>query len=149
MRKPFKENSFDFVLNLFTSFGYFETEQENQQTISAIALNLRHNGKLVLDFFNTSVVLANLPYKEHKTVSNINFSLQKRVENGFILKDIDFEDQNVPYHFQESVKAISYAEFLVYFKNAGLQVLEVFGNYQLNAWNPTTSPRMIWLLQKQ
>jgi len=38
MRKAFKSNEFDIVTNLFTSFGYFEKDEDEQKTINAMAL---------------------------------------------------------------------------------------------------------------
>ena len=46
---PFKENTFDAVFNLFTSFGYFENEEDNLRTIKAIKQNLTSKGLAVID----------------------------------------------------------------------------------------------------
>ena len=52
MRETFRPNSFDFVLNLFTSFGYFEDNYDNFRAIKAISENLKSGGKLVLDYIH-------------------------------------------------------------------------------------------------
>ena len=41
MRNVFKENSFNLVTNLFTSFGYFDNSLDEQKTINAMVKNLK------------------------------------------------------------------------------------------------------------
>ena len=67
MRIPFRKDSFDYVLNLFTSFGYFETTEEHCNAIQSIAVSLKPGGKLLLDFLNPYVVVNNLVSAESKT----------------------------------------------------------------------------------
>ena len=144
IRKPFRENSFDYVFNLFTSFGYFETQEENQETISALAASLKRQGILVIDFFNTEKVLSCLPQAEIKEIEGISFRIEKSLQKKFIVKDIRFENK----HFQERVMAITYQDFLGYFENANLQIQHCFGNYQLSDYEPSKSERMIWIVKK-
>lgn len=144
IRKPFRENSFDYVFNLFTSFGYFETEEENQETISALAASLKVGGWLVLDFFNTEKVVTSLPQNEIKEVDGISFAISKSLQEKFIVKDIRFEDK----YFQERVMAIQYQDFMRYFERANLQIQHCFGCYQLTEYESSRSDRMIWLVKK-
>ena len=51
---------FDLVINLFTSFGYFETDRENAEVIEQIGQNLDQGGWLVMDFFNSTWLRHNL-----------------------------------------------------------------------------------------
>jgi len=48
---PF-ENEFDVVLNLFTSFGYLEKDEEDQKVIHQVAKALRPSGRFVIDIVN-------------------------------------------------------------------------------------------------
>lgn len=144
IRRPFKENSFDYVFNLFTSFGYFETQQENQEAINALTANLKTGGYLVIDFFNTQKVIATLPQTEQKEIDGITFHISKSLQGKFIVKDISFEDK----HFQERVMAITYYDFLWYFKQANLHVQHCFGDYQLAEYDAFKSDRMIWIAKK-
>ncbi|MFN3315727.1 MAG: class I SAM-dependent methyltransferase [Raineya sp.] len=144
IRKPFRNNHFDYVFNLFTSFGYFETEEENQETIKALATNLKAGGILVIDFFNTEKVVASLPQTEKKEIDGITFHIEKKLEDKFIVKNIRFEDK----YFQERVMAIGYQDFLGYFEQANLQVQKCFGDYQLSDYESSNSDRMIWIVKK-
>ena len=59
MRKVFKENYFDFGINLFTSFGYFENNKDHSKAINAMAKNLKKDGLLIIDFMNVKKVISN------------------------------------------------------------------------------------------
>ncbi len=151
MRNVFEQGkgSFDFILNLFTSFGYFAQEDENKQAICRAAEGLKKGGKFVLDFLNPEKVIQGLVPKERKTVENIDFSITRALsDDGYIVKDIWFEDENRPFHFQERVKAIRKEDFIQYFEAAGLTVEAVYGDYQLNDYDERISDRMIFVAKK-
>ncbi|NQX86784.1 MAG: methyltransferase domain-containing protein [Flavobacteriaceae bacterium] len=136
---------FDAVFNLFTSFGYFEDETDNLNTIKAIKANLTQNGIGVIDFMNVNYTLNNLVPEDVKHIEGINFK-QKRYENeGYIIKDISFEHNNQHYKFQERVKALSLDDFKVLFERAGIQLLETFGDYKLKKYHPEFSERLIMI----
>ena len=59
MSKPYQDK-FDAVFNLFTSFGYFEDESCNLNTIKAIKSELNEFGFGVIDFMNVNFVKTNL-----------------------------------------------------------------------------------------
>lgn len=148
MRKLYKAKEFDYVFNLFTSFGYFDSYKENEQTICAVSKSLKANGYLVIDFLNPQVVIDQLIPAEIKTMDHIDFRISRFLEKGYIVKNIQFEDDGETYFYQERVKAITKDEFLSYFEAAGLEVKEIFGNYNLEAYNLHNSQRMIFIVQK-
>lgn len=149
MREVFRKDAFDYVLNLFTSFGYFKTEKENQQAIDAAAAALKPGGRLLIDFLNPYVVVHNLRPEEVKVLDGIEFHISKHLsEDNYIVKDIRFSDQGKDYHFQERVKAIRRMEFLEYFRHAGLLVEDCFGDYELNDYEAGESDRMIFVCRK-
>ncbi|WP_205501396.1 SAM-dependent methyltransferase [Rufibacter psychrotolerans] len=148
MREVFRPEAFDFVFNLFTSFGYFKADAENVVALRATTAALKTGGKLVIDFMNTPRVIGRLVAQETKQVEGITFHITRKVEAGFILKTIRFEDQGQPYEFVERVRALHYEEFLEYFQMARLRLADVFGDYQLNPFDPQKSERMIFILKK-
>ena len=148
MRETYLENYFDYALNLFTSFGYFETDNDNQKAINAMAKNLKKGGKLIIDFMNTKKVILNLVEEEVKAVDNICFHIQRKVENGFILKDIRFKDAGKNHHYQEKVQALSMRDFSYYLQKAGMNVVDLWGDYELNDFNALHSNRLIIVAQK-
>lgn len=138
---------FNFVFNLFTSFGYFENEIDNVNTIKSIKDNLMPNGIGVIDFFNAEQVIANLVEEEIKQVEHITFKIKRFVENGFIIKQIDFTDDGEEFSFQERVKAITLDDFKKYLELSGFTLLEIFGDYSLSKFNTKSSPRLILIFQ--
>ena len=148
MRQVFRENSFNYVLNIFTSFGYFEKKGENKISIQAAAAALKKGGRLVIDFFNTKKVINTLVPYEEKTLQGITFRIKKELVNGFIVKNITFEDNGEPYYFQEKVKAITKSDFLKYCHAAQLEITDFFGDYDLKEFDPQESERIIFIARK-
>jgi|ERR1019366_4196276 SAM-dependent methyltransferase len=146
MRKTGRINYFDYVLNLFTSFGYFEKESDDYATINAVSKALKTGGIFVLDFMNVQKVLANLIPYETKICEDIEFKITRSISNNFIIKQIQFSDQGKKYNFQERVKVLTIADFEKYFAANKLKVLHLKGSYQLEKFNPNTSDRLIMIM---
>lgn len=136
---------FDAVFNLFTSFGYFENEADNLNTIKAIKANLKPNGIGVIDFMNTNYVLEHLVTEDIKHIDGIDFKQQRYKKEGYIVKDIQFSHEGQAYQFQERVKAFTLEDFTDMFEKAGIQLLDVFGDYKLKKYHPQTSERLIMI----
>jgi SAM-dependent methyltransferase len=148
MREEFAENEYDAVLNIFTSFGYFDDPSDNQRCIQAFQKALKPGGRLVLDFMNITKVLRQLVEEESKEIDGIQFRIHKSIENNKIIKDIRFEDQGKAFHFQEKVSMLYKEDFLKYFTFAGLTIKDIFGDYQLNPYDSEKSDRIILIAEK-
>ena len=146
MCKPYKQQ-FDAVFNLFTSFGYFDKEEDNLNTIKAIKEDLNAYGFGVIDFMNTEYIIDNLVPEETKTVDGIEFKLKRYVDNGYILKDIDFTHDGVDYSYQERVRAFTLDDFKTMFEQAGVYLLDIFGDYKLNKFDAKASNRLIMIFK--
>ncbi len=143
MRRPFKKNYFDVVFNLFTSFGYFDHDRDQQQVVSSTAQSLKARGKYVIDFMNVHKVKKELVEKETKTVSGINFKIERKIEGGFIRKKISFSIASKINEFEENVEMIELDDFERFFKKASMKALHVFGSYDLEKFNRKNSDRLI------
>ena len=148
MREVYQGNSFDVVTNLFTSFGYFEDNKDEQKAINAMASNLKSGGFLVIDFMNVKKVIANLVKKKKKMIDNITFDISRKVEDGYIIKDIAITNGTKKQHFQEKVKAITLADYSEFITTAGLKIIDIFGNYKLEDFDIKTSDRLILICKK-
>ncbi|WP_133758292.1 class I SAM-dependent methyltransferase [Gelidibacter sediminis] len=146
MCRPFNDQ-FDAVFNLFTSFGYFDRTEDNLNTIKAIREDLNESGFGVIDFMNSDFVIENLVPEDVKTAGGIDFHLQRYVEDGYIIKDIRFTDKGEKFHYQERVKAKTLADFEVLFEEAGVYLLDVFGDYKLRKFHKNTSERLIMIFK--
>ena len=149
MRRVFRVNYFDYVLNLFTSFGYFENEKDDLATIHAICKTLKSTGTFVFDFFNVKKVIATLVDTETKIIDNIEFKITRHIENNFIIKHILVTDNGTQFSFQERVKALTITDFEKYFAANKLKIVHLFGNYQLEKYNENDSDRLIIIAKKE
>ena len=134
--------TFDAVLNLFTSFGYFEHEIDNLRTIQAIKSELSPNGYGVIDFLNVQYVAQHLVPQEVKTVDGIDFNIERKIQDDHIIKSIRFTDGDTQ-QYQEKVRALTLDDFQSFFKTAGVQLKHCFGNYSLEPFDASNSERLI------
>ena len=146
MRDPIKEK-YDAIFNLFTSFGYFEDDSEDIAILNSMKNGLKKDGYLVLDFLNVEKLKTSLVLKETKTIDNIEFHIKREIKNGFILKHISFFADNKLHNFTEQVKYIDLEKFKNYFGKVGLEIKNVFGNYELSKFDPEISNRLIFVVK--
>ena len=150
MRMPFGINRYHIVFNFFTSFGYFETEDEHYRVINNIARSLKPGGVVVMDYINATAVEACLVPYETKKVENIVYNLSRRADNRFIYKNIIVNDpvNDDKLEYTEQVAKFNLYDFEDMFRYNGLKLQNVYGDYCLNSFEPLTSPRMILLAKK-
>lgn len=146
MREPF-EIKFDAIFNLFTSFGYFENDADNLTTLKAIKKSLNDFGFAVIDFMNVHKVVENLVPNEIKEVDGIVFNIKRWFENGYIYKNIQFTYEDEAYDFTEKVKALTLEDFELLMEQAGIYLLDTFGDYKLHKFYKKESDRLIMIFK--
>ena len=75
---------FDFIFNLFTSFGYIN-EKHNLNTFKSINNSLINHGILVIDYLNVFKLKEELVEKETKKIGNIIFNIKRSFKAGIFL----------------------------------------------------------------
>ena len=148
MRHLFYNSFFDVALNLFTSFGYFETDQEHIDALKNFNTALRPGGLLVLDFFNSQKIIETLSANMEKTVDGIDFKIHKEINHHCIFKTIDFKDKGKDYSFTEEVKVYTMEDFQSFFSQSGFEIMHCFGNYNLEEFDKHNSDRLIFICKK-
>jgi SAM-dependent methyltransferase len=148
MRSLFYNNTFDIAFNLFTSFGYFDSDDEDVDALKTFYKVLKPGGLLVLDYFNSNKMLKNLIATATKTVEGINFHIQKSVQDNKIIKTIKFEDNHIAYEFNEMVSTFTLEGFTRLFKLSGFEIIDYFGNYSLERYEADSSDRLIFICKK-
>ncbi len=150
MRKTFRAGYFDVAMNLFSSFGYLENDEDNLTALKAISSNLCTNGILVLDYLNAEAVVKEMKPKEIIQCDETQFHVQKKVEMGFIVKTIGFVDKHgTAQEYFEKLRIIKPETFQALFAASALQIENVFGDYGLNEFASTISPRQIIVARKR
>jgi SAM-dependent methyltransferase len=150
IRLPFYINYFNYAFNFFTSFGYFRTMREHNDAMRTIAQSLKLNGIFVIDYLNVFVAEKNLKRNERKEINDVVFDIEKWSDDKHLYKRIHVEDKekNVSETFTERVEKFSLGDFTDMLSLQGLQVQQVFGDYDLNEYNETKSERMIIIAKK-
>lgn len=142
MRSPLKTR-YEAIFNLFTSFGYFDDDNEDILILKNIKEGLKKDGVFVFDFLNAEKVQLNLVAKETKVVDAITFHIEREIKDGFIFKHIAFFADGKNHAYTEKVKYLDIDKMISYFKTAGFTITDTFGDYLLNSYNATTSDRLI------
>lgn len=148
MRNPLPRN-YDVVLNLFTSFGYFDNVNDNAKVLTSVFNALPENGLLIIDFMNAEKVIRELKMRQEITREGVLFHIKREVSNGKIVKTIAFECSGKSHFYQEKVQALDLIDFQQLLGNAGFEIVETFGNYALEGFNPLLSDRLILICKKR
>ena len=146
MRNPFKR-SYNAILNLFTSFGFFEDDSEDIAVLKNIKNGLKSNGIAIIDFMNVKKVISNLVAEEIQTIEGISFKINRYVKNGFIVKEINFHADGEHHTYYEKVKILDLPKIKTYLNSVEFKIKHTFGNYQLEDFNEETSDRLILVLE--
>jgi SAM-dependent methyltransferase len=145
MRKLSHKREFDLVVNLFSSFGYFEKDFENEKVIKSVANALKPNGYFILDFLNSEYVINNLvPFSVTK-IKNIVIYQIRTIKNNFVVKEIIIHDKlkKINSRFTEKIRLFNYQDFKRMFNKYGLKIIRKFGDYEGNEYDSKKSHRLI------
>ncbi len=148
MRELYWSNYYNCILNLFTSFGYFDDENDNLKTLQSVYDSLKPGGVFVIDFFNAAKVERELIAAEIVTADDTEFHISRQIKDGYILKDIEVRKGGTVHRFMEKVQLLQKENFQKWFASTGFEITDVWGDYSLNAFNPETSPRLIITVKK-
>lgn len=143
MRRSLGYNQFDYAFNFFTSFAYFDKEEEHLRSLQNIRNSLRPNGLFLLDFLNAELVRQSGDTTTEKTIQGITFHCQKTIEGDYVRKDIRFEHEGISHQYHERVRLYTRENLEDLFQQVGFTVEECFGNYTLDEFDPSSSPRLI------
>ncbi|EJL41192.1 methyltransferase domain-containing protein [Brevibacillus agri] len=147
---PYRDE-FDIVVNLFTSFGYFSSDEENAQVVRNMAQALKVNGEVVIDYLNPAYVKQHLVPHSTKEVSGMLIEEKRWIEDEAVKKRILIRDDPAaqPREYLEQVRLFSVEQMTAMLELAGFGQIQVFGNYQFEPYIASQSPRMIFYAIKQ
>ncbi|MFO8098495.1 MAG: class I SAM-dependent methyltransferase [Salinibacter sp.] len=142
MRDPYCEDCMDGVVNLFTTFGYFEADAENQRALRAMATALRPGGWFVQDFLNAPQVVDTLAPETTRTTNGLTIREHRWIDDGRINKEITIEDNGRTESFRESVRLYTLDDFRAMYDAVGLTLLDTYGTYDGDPYTEH-SPRLL------
>ena len=127
-RLPVRPGSMDLAVNLFTSFGYFERDEEHAAVVRGIARTIRPGGWFVMDFLNATTVRATLVPDERQVLGGASVRITRELVDGgrYVRKTILTADGR---RFTERVRLFTPEELEAMMGTAGLVVRHRHGDY--------------------
>jgi SAM-dependent methyltransferase len=140
---PVRSRSVDLVVNLFTSFGYFEDDAEHARVLRGFAEVLAPGGWFALDFLNADSVRHGLVAEEVQQLGVGPVRIRRELRDGGrrVVKTIHIPDGRT---FVERVRLFQPHELEAMLRDAGLSVESRFGDYSGGPLGPG-APRTILL----
>ncbi len=148
MRMPLEPNRYDFIFNLFTSFGYFDNEEENKVVLTNVFNALKSKGTFVLDYVNGEKAAKGLLKNDTCSINGVDFIINRYLKDNLIIKDIKVKDGIIEFDYSEKISIFSEAKLKNYITGCGFEITETFGDYQLHNYNQPDSDRLIIISRK-
>lgn len=150
MRVPYGEQQYDYVFNFFTSFGYFASAAEHDAVVRNLALALKAQGTLVIDYLNIAPAERNVRRSEHRVVDGVHYRLKRWSSETHFFKRIKVEDLTRGGHVEhfERVAKFRLEDFERMLSRHGLRIEAAFGDYQLGPYDAENSPRLIMVARR-
>ncbi len=131
MRRPPVGREFDLVLNLFTSFGYFDDDAENAAVLRAGASALRPSGRMVLELIHGERFLRDFQEREWFTMGQTTVLEQRRLDRARRRMHVQRTvvrngEEDVSYH---SLRLYGGREIDALARSAGFARVELFGGW--------------------
>jgi cyclopropane fatty-acyl-phospholipid synthase-like methyltransferase len=144
MRNPLPE-TFDAIVNLFTTFGYFLSDEENASVFDSVRKMLKPGGIFVLDFLNAEKVRNSFQPDDEGEFHGIHYEIERYIDDNAVHKEITFSGEKVDgqQKYSERVKLYGLPWFEREMKKRDLKIDHVFGDYDGNEFDPKTSPRLL------
>lgn len=126
------ENHFAAVLSLFTSFGYFQADPDNQAVLEAAHASLRPGGVFLLDYLNRDHLIENLIPRDEKSLPDGRVRNVRCLTNQCrrVEKTTTYIKNGTKRQFHESVRLYSRPEMVRRFRAAGFVDVRSYGTFQ-------------------
>jgi SAM-dependent methyltransferase len=127
---PFRSDAFDHATSFFTSFGYFESEDENLQVLREAARVLRPRGRLLLDVPDREALERGLVARSEFVREGLRMQCDREIDRGRVRKRVRvlngggeevarFEESVRIYTLPELEAALLRANFRTFRKHGG------------------------------
>jgi SAM-dependent methyltransferase len=144
------ENHFATVLSLFTSFGYFERDEENRAVFQAVYRALRPGGQFLIDYLNREHVIANLVERDERVLAGRHVANVRCLTDGgrrVTKRTKVTSPTGETREYFESVRMYSRREMVDMLRSAGLTDVQTYGSLERGPFGPE-SRRLIVVCSK-
>ena len=137
---PFGTGSFAALVNFFTSFGYFATEEENLAVVEEMARVLEPGATFLFDYLNVHRELEKLVQRERRSTPMGDVQIERWFDSSdrSINKRITIGQKR----YLERVRGYELSEISKMFAACKLSIRSAFGDFDGNPF-AVTSPRLI------
>jgi len=133
---PLEDGSFDAVINLFTAFGYFEDEEDDQRVLHEIVRVLRPGGSFLIDTINPPGLFGRFRGRHWDRLDDGTLILEEheydvatgRTKTDWTLIFADGERREL----RHSVRAYTAPELTRLLSAAGLELTSSWGDFDGN-----------------
>ena len=146
------KNKFDLVINLYTSFGYFETDKKNRESLYELVKAVKPGGQVVIQTMNRDWLLRVFYPVQWEENSRYSYLAGRKYDpkTHYIEGYIFFIDKKSGqgesiYH---RIRLYSINEIKKLLKSAGLVNVKVFGNFKGDRLNKYSSSHPIYIGKK-
>ncbi len=146
------ENRFDAIINMFSSFGYLESEADDQQVLNQAAKSLKPGGKLMMDLLNREwVIINNEEYDWHQHEDGRIVLERRELDLVASVNHLTYTEilPDGTRHIMSDLymRLYSLTEMIKMLDRAGLSLQQVYGGFQGEPYNVHTR-RMIIVAAK-
>ncbi|HEU5218749.1 MAG TPA: class I SAM-dependent methyltransferase [Gemmatimonadales bacterium] len=140
-RIPIRPRTMDFTVNLFTSFGYFDSDAEHAGAMREMIATVKSRGWFAIDFLNAARVPGDLVPREDGDLGGAAVRIDRWLDPAgeYVFKSITTPDGR---RFVERVRLFSIPELERLLTAAGCTIRHRFGDYDGGPLVPR-SPRVI------
>lgn len=144
MRGPFPGGPFNAIANFFTSFGYFDTHEENVKVLHTVRENLVAGGIFVMDFLNANLIHRTLVPETLTILEGVTIVQERWIDGPFVRKRINVNNPcSYEQEFEERVWLYDRSMLADMCTDAKLRVKSVHGTYDGTPFDEENSPRCI------
>lgn len=146
-RAPFQDGAFDGIVSLFSSFGYFGDEGD-EELLAGLARMLAPGGTAFLDVMNPQFVRAGLVPESTKSVGESRLVERRSLAGPFVRKDVELWRAGVHERtWHEEVRMYEFAELQALSAGVGLAIDASWGAFDGSPLGPG-SPRQLLRLRR-
>lgn len=153
MRQVAFKGAFDAVINMFTAFGYLESEEEDIKVLAQVQKALKPGGKLLLDTLNREWVVSNYIQNDWRTSEDGTIYLEHReldltTSRNHVSFTIISPDGTCRQSGGHHIRLYTLTEMIGMLKQTGLELVEVYGGFDGEPYS-VDSRRMIVVAHKK
>ncbi len=149
MRDFIRPNHYDAVINLYSSFGYFEDINDDKKTLRNIFKSLKENGVLLIDMIGKEILAKIFNPRDWMEENNIIYLQERKISNNWswldniwtIIKDGKVKKFNI------SHRIYSAFELKTILNETGFSKVDIYGDIDGSEYNQNAK-RLITVAKK-